>query len=148
MTETLKRPSIDGFISLFLAALVLRGKTTIYVRRERWYEECRRMHALYDFMCKTFDALPEDTDKDRIHFLVRLRNHLGPGNTSSFEELLHSIRGKMLTIINLNFPHCEWYSIELGSAGAKSRLEQADPEMRELAEDAADAYMAPLREAA
>lgn len=148
MATTLERASIDQFIDLFLAALVMRGKTSIWVKRERAHEECRRMHALYKFMNSVVDDLPKDTDKDRLYFLVRLRNHLAPSNIGSFDDLLGSILHKMSTIISIDLAWCESYQIDLHRVTAKCWLEQADPELRKLAEDAADAYMAPLRETA
>jgi len=148
MKATLKDFEVEQFLDLFLAALVMRNKTTIWVKRERAHEERQRMHALYTFVCARFDALPKDKNTDQVYAMVKLRNHLGPGLIGSFDELLDSIRRKMTTIIDLNFPYCESYSIELHRVTAKCWLEQADPELRKLAEDAADAYMAPLRERA
>ncbi len=40
--------SIDKFIDLFLAALVLRGKDAISVRGDRAFDETRRMWALWE----------------------------------------------------------------------------------------------------
>lgn len=137
----------DEFIRLFLAALVLRGKTHVWIRGAHADTERQRMRVLHAHLV---DACEEarDTDKERFRFLVRVRNLAAPSPIGSFDELRHAIAQKMSTIVDINLPFCDYYRIRLSGASASCLLEQADAHMRRLAEDAADVYMGLVKSAA
>lgn len=146
-TTTLENVTVEEFLDVFLAALVLRGKRYIWVRTDAAHEERRRMLALYKFVCKFYELSEETASKDRQYALLKLRNHLAPSPTiGSFDNLHGSILRKMPTIISIDLLYCHTYDIELQAVIAKCWLERSDPELRKFVEDAADAYMAPLVE--
>lgn len=138
--------SIDGFMDLFLAALVMRGKRDIWIRTNASREERVRMHRLHDYVSEVTEAEIEKTiqDKQYRYFIVRLRNHLAPSPIGSFDDLQHSLMQKTTTIVSIDLSHCHYYQIDLQVVTAKCWLEQGAPRVRELAEAAADKYMAPL----
>lgn len=151
MADIPESPSIDRFIDLFLAALVLRGKDAIWIRTEpAANQERRRMHALYEYLNRAVDSYKEtpkeSIEKDYLYFLVRLRNHVAPSVIGSFDDLQHSILGKMSTIISVDLATCWYYRIDLQKVTAKGWLERAPDRIRTLAEEAADEYMKPLNE--
>lgn len=149
MVTPVEAPSIDRFIDLFLAALVLRGKRAIWVRSDAAQEERRRMHALYDYLNKAVDAEKDTpTNRDYLYFLVRLRNHVAPSNIGSFDDLQHSILSKMSTIVSVDLAYCYYYQIDLQEVTARGWLLHADVRIRTLVEGAADEYMKPMKERA
>ncbi|MBP9757188.1 MAG: hypothetical protein KBD06_01150 [Candidatus Pacebacteria bacterium] len=145
MIATSEAPSIDRFIDLFLAALVLRGKRAVWVRGNEAQEERRRMHALCDYLDGVVGAEKDTpTNRDYLYFLVRLRNHVAPSNIGSFDNLQHSILSKMSTIVSVDLAYCYFYQIDLQAVTARDWLARADERIRKLVEEAADAYMKPM----
>lgn len=148
MSTEAEAPSIDGFIDLFLAALVVRGKREVWVRTDAAYTERRRMYAMYDYLDGAVDEYKEtptdEVEKDYLYFLVRLRNHVAPGLIGSFDELYGSILRKMSTIVSVDLVYCWYYKIDLQKVTAHCWLERAPERIRKLAEGAADEYMKPL----
>ena len=138
------RPSVERFMTSFLAALYLAGKREIWIRTDRARIERRRMHALSEYL----ESKVEESDKDDIEwrrFIVNLRNTCLPSPIGSFEGFIHQLRLKMITIISLDWPDCEYYEIELCKTSARSILErETDPAMRQLVEGAIAAYMSVL----
>ncbi|MDR3571173.1 MAG: hypothetical protein P4L81_03165 [Candidatus Pacebacteria bacterium] len=137
-------PTIERFIDLFLASLVVRNKRYIWIRTPESQQERRRMYALYEHVSTVFEEVRDRESRERIYFLLRLRNHLAPSLSGSFDGLEHSILRNMSTVISVVLPYCEYYRIDLQPVSANCWLEQADPWLRELAQTAADVYMQPL----
>lgn len=135
-----EKPFIEDFIDLFLAALVLRGKRSIWVRTDRAYEERDRMYRLHKFLGRACEENAGRKQELQL-FLLRLRGHVAPGNIDSFDDLLSTLR-RMPSVVDIGLPFCNSYNIVLPLVTAQSYLERADPWLRKLAEDAADAYMA------
>lgn len=145
MSTLTERPSIDRFVDLFLAALVVHGKRAIWVRTEQAIEERRRMHALHEYLNKEVEAAKDSTDRDWLHFILRLRNHVAPSLIGSFDDLLHSIFQKITTIVSVDLTLCHYYRVDLSLSTAKWWLEHSEPRMRALAEGAADVYMQQMK---
>ena len=133
-----ERLTTDSFIELFICALVVRGKHTISMRDHREESECLNMYALYEYARGQADL---DGEKEYHRFMVRLRNHLSPGPIGSFDGFKHMLRQKTLTMVSTNLPFCDYYSLTIQAVTAKCYLEQASPRMRQLTEEAADAYL-------
>lgn len=140
----------DEFIHLFLAALVLRGKTHIWIRGAHADAERQRMHALHAHLAHACEEARDvrGGDESKFRFLVRVRNLAAPSPIGSFDELRHAIAQKMSSIVDINLPFCDYYRIRLSRASASCLLEQADAHMRRLAEDAADVYVGLVKSAA
>jgi len=66
---------------------------------------------------------------------------MAPGTIGSFSEFKSILMSKTTTILSIDLPFCEAYSIDISVDIAQSRLDQEDPKMRLFAEQAADAYM-------
>lgn len=149
MADLAELPTIDGFIDLFLAALVVRGKRAIWVRTHAAHEERGRMHRLYKYLNKAVDGEKDTpTNREYLYFLVRLRNHVAPSAIGSFDDLLHSIFQKITTIVSVDLSTCHYYRVDLQPVTARCWLERADDRIRKLAEEAADEYMKPVKERA
>lgn len=142
-TTTEQPPTVDQFITLFLCALVLRGKIAIWIRTAQAHEERQRMHALYAFVSAECDSLGRE-DREYLHFMLRLRNQLAPGPIGAFDGLRGLLLGKMATIVSVDLMYCHTYTIDIGATTARSLLTHAEPRLVKLAESAADAYMAKL----
>ena len=134
---------IDVFMDYFIAALVLRGKDHVHLRRERAAEERRRLYVLYKYLDELVEAA-DQSNKDWYYFIVRLRNKLSPGNIGSFDGFFGELLRKTLTLVSFDLPFCDYYKIGLGHTWARSCLAHAEPAMHELAEKAADVYMLDL----
>jgi len=135
-------PTIDEWTTFFLCELVLRGKTAIHIRRGGAVEERRRMHAMYQFLNEYCERTDVQADRDWFHFALRLRNTCSPGLIGGFDGFLGYVRGMALTIVDLNLPYCEYYSITVGEVTAQSILDRGDGRMRSMAKESVDAYMA------
>jgi hypothetical protein len=136
-----QRPCISDFMRLFIAALVLRDKRYIWRRKERAVEERHRMYALHKHLNEYVEKM-EQSDRDWLYFVLKLRNELSPGNIGSFDGFYHQFRLKQMTIVSIDWPECNYYRLELQPVTAKCYLEQGDPRLCELAEKCADVYMA------
>ena len=136
---------VDVFIDLFIMALVIRKKIVIYRRRngaamnDAAYLRCMRssMRSVEEEQGKG-----EDVDHNYLHFLERVRTIMSPGRTGSFNDFYLAFRRRMNLSVSLNFPFSDHYSITADRAYAESSLARATPRMRELAEQAADVYVA------
>ena len=135
------RPSVEGFMTPFLAALWLQGKREIWIRTGRARIERRRMQALYDYLERKVEEYAQKPVEWHL-FIVSLRNACAPGAAGSFEGFIHQVALRQITITSLDYPDCEYYEIELCDASARSILtRETAPTMRELVDGAATAYM-------
>jgi hypothetical protein len=136
-----ERPTIDVFMRLFLSALVVRGKSVIYIRFARGEEERVGMRALYEYLNGLCEREKTSEDRDYLYFLLRLRGTLAPGNIGSFDGFRGQLLGMMTSMISVELPYCNFYRIAVQPTTARCYLEQADRPMCELAEAAAEAYL-------
>ena len=141
------RPTVEEFITLFLAALVLRGRSIIHIRGRNAAEDRRRMHALYAYLNGVCEKADNDSDRVRLHFLLLLRCSMAPGLTGSFDELQNLLRRKIRPVLSTDLPLYEYFQVSMSRIKAQSLLDQANVLMRAFAEVAADVYVAdPRRE--
>lgn len=138
-----KEPHIDDFMTLFLSGLVLKGHRHIGRRSEAGATERRRMHMLSEHINTLYDREKENPDLVRLHFLLRLRTYLSPGLIGAYDELYTQLLRKTSTIVSIT--ECG-YRVDLQPVTAQSHLDNADPALRELAEGAVAAYMAPIEQ--
>ena len=139
--QTVKRPTVDDFMTLFLCGLVLKGKRVIWIRTSHAVEERHRMYALHKYLNEVCDKA-QNGDKGYFHFVLRLRNELSPGLIGAFDGFRNQVASKMATIVSVELPFGDTYNLTVQLTTARSILERAEPDMRKLAEGATDAYMA------
>jgi hypothetical protein len=99
------------------------------------------MYALHKHLNEVCAQAAEE-NRDRLHFLLRLRSELSLGLIGSFDGFRHQVASKMDTIVSVELPYCHTYNLDVQPVTARSMMETAEPWMRELVEKAVEVYMA------
>lgn len=141
-TATLaERFSVDDFMDLFIASLVLRGRRSIGIRGTYADVEQPCMHRLYRFV-RLCCARSKRADREWLRFVVKLRNELAPSPIGSFDGLRALFARKQLTYIGMTSPFFERYTLEMQPVTARCLLRTHSSErLRRFAERAAKVYV-------
>jgi len=140
VVKNVERYSTDDFFKLFLAALVLRNRSFIWMRTAQAIRERGRMNALYMWLEYQVEKQKGSGSEAYRRFLDRLRNAMKPSETGSFNRFRHVLSAMRMSATSIGGPGFEYYKIEISCVTARSYLETAAPAMRKLAEDAAKVY--------